>query len=119
MKDISNIHHSLDSHVEQAVMTCKEMLCSRYSHLEPEIILYGSQVTGMADLESDIDLLILVNQPLTRDVKDSICDDIYEIDLELDVVISPLIKTRQQWNQPVVKILPLYQNIQKEGVRVA
>lgn len=119
MNNLTDITDILESQVVKAVLACRDLLCSAYSHLEPEIILYGSQARGSADPESDIDLLILVNGTLSKEDKRAISDAIYEIDLELDVVISPLIKTRQQWSQPIVKVLPIYQNIQKEGVRVA
>lgn len=119
MNNLQDITDRLGPQVIKAVLACRDLLCSKYSHLEPEIILYGSQARCAADPESDIDLLILVNKTLSKDEKTAISDDIYEINLELNVVISPLIKTRQQWNQPVVKVLPLYQNVQKEGVRVA
>lgn len=119
MNKLADITDKLEPRTVKAVLACRDLLCSAYASLDPEIILYGSQVRGSADPESDIDLLILVNHPLSRDVKKAIYDDIYEIDLELDVIINPLIKTRRQWSQPVVKILPIYQNIQREGVRVA
>lgn len=119
MNSLLDITNVLEPRVIKAILSCRDLLCSTYSHLEPEIVLYGSQARGTADPESDIDLLILVNQPVTRDIKRAIFDDIFEIDLECDVVVSPLIQSREQWNRPTVKILSIYQNVQKEGVKVA
>ncbi|MCE5185732.1 MAG: nucleotidyltransferase domain-containing protein [Planctomycetaceae bacterium] len=119
MNDLQNLIDTIEPRVLKAVLACRDMMQLRYSHLDPEIILYGSQAKGTAHLESDIDLLILTNQSVSAELKNAICGDLYEIELELDVVISPLIKSRQQWDRPVVKVLPLYRNIQREGVRVA
>ena len=119
MRNLNEINKHLDSHIKQALLVCRDVLCTRYSALGAEMILFGSVARGTAHAESDIDLLILVDGPLTAETKNAIHDSLYEVMLDYDILISLIIKSRQQWNSPLARILPLHQNIEKEGVRVA
>jgi len=119
MQNLNEINHDLGSRVKQALLACRDVLLAYDRAICAEIILFGSVARGTSDAESDIDLLILVDKPLTAEMKTAIHGGLYEVSLAYDVVISSIIKTRQQWNSPVVKILPLYRTIEKEGIRVA
>ena len=44
-------------------------------------------------------------------------DDIYDLELETGEIISPLIYSKSDWNE-IHSITPLYENIQKEGIRI-
>ena len=44
-------------------------------------------------------------------------DEFYELELETDEVISPLIYSKEDWRSNH-SITPLYENIKKEGVRL-
>lgn len=102
-----------------ALTACSKMLKMKYPNAGAELILFGSHVKGSADPESDIDLLVLVNDDVNSDWEKEIHDSIYEISLDYDVVMSAIILSKQRWDSPTSKILPLYQNIESEGVRVA
>lgn len=46
------------------------------------VILYGSRARRDAASESDYDLLLLVEEPLTRGLEDRIGDSLYSLELE-------------------------------------
>jgi len=85
---------------------------------DSEIYLYGSRARGNATNASDWDLLILLNlMNVSFDFETKVMDDIYEIELETGEVISPLIYSIKEWNEKH-SITPLFENIQKEGIRI-
>ena len=85
---------------------------------DSEVYLYGSRARGKASSTSDWDLLILLNMrniPFAFETK--VMDDFYEIEVETGEVISPLIYTKKEWEEQHF-FTPLYENIQKEGIKI-
>lgn len=44
-------------------------------------------------------------------------NEFYELELETGEIISPLVYTKNDWNERR-SITPLYENVKKEGVRI-
>jgi uncharacterized protein len=85
---------------------------------DSEVYLYGSRARGKARKLSDWDLLILLKSAnISFDFETKFMDDFYEIELETGAVISPLIYSKQQWMEDYAST-PLFENIQKEGIRI-
>lgn len=85
---------------------------------DSEIYLYGSRARGDANKLSDWDLLILLNSKnISFDLETKFMDEFYEIELETGEIISPLIYSKTDWTENH-SITPLFENIQKEGVRI-
>jgi predicted nucleotidyltransferase len=85
-----------------------------------EVILYGSEARGEAQDDSDIDLLILVDQDyLTYNEITAITTPLYELELQYNcrIAISPLVYTRKQWHNRPFRT-PFYINVMNEGVRL-
>ena len=79
-----------------------------------EARLYGSEARGDARPDSDIDLLILVNQPTVTDSdEDRIFAPLYEIELKTGVLINPIIMPKHQWGS---RVSPFFLNVENEGV---
>ncbi len=85
---------------------------------DAEIFLYGSQARGDAENLSDWDLLILLNAPIVPfEMETKLMDEFYELELDTGEIISPLIYSKSEWVNKYL-LTPLYENIQKEGIRI-
>ena len=97
----------------KALRELKQKLLTRFP--EAEMMLYGSKARG-GEEDSDIDLLILVDGPVTREVKEEIVSIAYEIELTYDVVFGLLVERRSFWQSPLGRAMPLHWNVDREGV---
>lgn len=81
-----------------------------------QTILYGSEARGDARPDSDIDLLILVDEPqLTPEREQEIIRPLYELEVKSGVIISPMIMLRKLWeNRPFQT--PFSLNVMNEGI---
>ena len=83
---------------------------------EAQTILYGSEARGDAQPESDIDLLILLpDDYVTPEREHAIASKLFEIELQSGVIISSVVMSRRQWENPPV-VTPFYQNVKREGI---
>ena len=80
------------------------------------VILFGLQARGQSNKQSDIDILILVdNDKITYSEEQRIKYPLYDLEFETGKVISPVIFSRNDWETRHI-ITPFYQNIKKDGV---
>lgn len=80
-----------------------------------EIILYGSRARGDAGPESDYDLLILSDLPVTLNREDAIRRELFPLELEYEAVLTVILVNRKDWNSKLYKAMPFYQNVQRDG----
>jgi len=80
------------------------------------VVLFGSKVRGDDDYESDIDLLVLTSHKLTCQERDEITSALFDLQLELEVVISTLIVSTEEWEHGLYQVLPIRREIEREGV---
>jgi len=84
---------------------------------DAEFMIFGSKATGNSDNESDLDLLVLLPSKITQQIKQEIIHQVFEINMEYDTNISPLIISKEDWHGRL-SILPIYYFIQKEGIAI-
>lgn len=82
---------------------------------DAQIFLYGSRARGSAREDSDWDLLILVtHDKITPDIEESITYPLYDLEIEIGEIISPMVYSKKEWNTKY-RVTPLYRNIMREG----
>src|SRR5665647_1356814 len=80
------------------------------------VILYGSGARGQSNKQSDIDILILVdNDKITYSDEQRIKYPLYDLEFETGKIISPVIFSRNDWETRHV-ITPFYKNLKKDGI---
>ena len=82
------------------------------------IVLFGSAARGEADDESDLDLLILTKKPLARATRHRITDLIFDINLRHGTKFSSLVIDRENWETGAASVLPIHDEILRDGVAV-
>jgi predicted nucleotidyltransferase len=82
------------------------------------LIVYGSVARGEADEESDLDLLVVTPQSLTRPIRHEITNLVFEVNLRYGTNISTLVIDRHSWEAGMISVLPLREEILKDGIRL-
>ena len=110
---MSNVPERINNVIDEFVQGVNEILGNRVK----KIILYGSYARGDYNNSSDIDIMILTDL-LDDEMYEyfvKISDMAYDIELENNVMFSPLLKNIDRFNY-WLEALPFYMNVQKEGV---
>jgi len=108
-------HGDLQTIINSFATECKTLFGDKLL----DIKLYGSYARGDQEEYSDIDLLILldIDDADARKYLSPICSIASEIDLTFNVLLSPFICGKDQYDK--LKDFPgFYSNIQGEGVSV-
>ncbi len=114
MKDISIIR---DVYLKEILNKIAERIVVVFNDKLNNIILYGSYARNENTSESDIDIMVLVNETedKIREYEDSITDIMVDLSLEYEVVISIYTQNVQDYEKQL-KVLPFLMNIHKEGI---
>lgn len=82
-----------------------------------KVILYGSYARGDYNQQSDVDIMILTDLSFEEieEYRDKISDIAYDIELNTGIILSPVIKNIEKYNERI-HFVPFYKNVEKEGV---
>jgi len=103
-------------------MTKKDIILTtvkkRIKSVDPKakIILFGSRARNDAKKDSDWDFLILTEATPDRTFRNKIYDELFELELETDEVVTGIVQNIESWNE--YSNTPIYQNILRDGVEV-
>jgi predicted nucleotidyltransferase len=100
----------------QALNYLKQSLNNDDFHLV-DLRLYGSKARGTADADSDIDVMIELEE-LTPAFYDKVFDAVFDINLQYGVFISAVLFGRKELEDGPMSASPLFKAIERDGVRV-
>jgi predicted nucleotidyltransferase len=102
--------------IQSVLQKCKDALSQYYGSRLESVILYGSIARGEANVESDIDLLVLLSDPFDYFAElRQIVDLLYPIQLESEQLISAKPALASDYEMGSIS---LYRNVRREGVAV-
>ena len=126
----------LSDNERKALKELKERINEKYP--ETELILYGSKARGDYHKYSDLDVLVLINGNIGKEIeeyyvdlydgeqikvigvvngiKKEIRDIAYDIELDYDVVIGLIIEYDYYWNNGPITHWPFHENVDKDGI---
>ncbi|MEO8112488.1 MAG: nucleotidyltransferase domain-containing protein [Ginsengibacter sp.] len=89
------------------------------SEVDPEadIVLFGSRARGNEAEDSDWDLLILTDYPVSFQVEQQFRHHLFDLELKLGEAFSTFVYSKSDWESKH-SVTPLYQNISLEGIRI-
>ncbi len=98
----------------RAVAAASAMLRQRFD--VAEVVLFGSKARGDDRPESDIDLLVLTRGPASDELKRTMTDALFDLEIELGVVFSKLVVPIDEWNNGLYRVLPIRRAVDEDGV---
>ncbi|KPJ57712.1 MAG: hypothetical protein AMJ42_04470 [Deltaproteobacteria bacterium DG_8] len=93
----------------------KNTLSTNYKLIQMK--LFGSKAKGNYSDESDIDLLIVLDNYDWK-IENEIYEICFEIGLEYDVLLSPVIFSKKEFDDNLTKITPFYKFVAEEGIQL-
>ena len=104
----------MDERIKRLINQVKAHLVKEYGERIKKVILYGSYVRGETTRDSDIDILVLVDQSLNPfEVRESLSDLLFDIILNEGELVSVIVVPEdffESYNSPFIL------NVKKEGV---
>lgn len=82
-----------------------------------ELRLFGSKARGDSDPESDIDVLVVL-EDMSWDIEKAVSRLCFNINIEHGVLLVPVLYSRADYESELTRVTPFYQNVRTEGVLV-
>ncbi|HDZ61560.1 MAG TPA: nucleotidyltransferase domain-containing protein [Nitrospirae bacterium] len=106
---------NLTTKEKKALTDFRKALVADFGALD--VRLFGSRARGEGDEESDLDVFIVIPQ-IDWELEKKIYGLSFDISLEHGVLISPILYSQKDIENPVIMISPLYKTVQREGMKI-
>lgn len=109
-----------DSKIMEVVTKFADEAKKIYGKKLKSVILYGSCARGDYQSDSDVDIMVLLNVPREKinAERNLIYDVSDKLDLDYDVVLTPVFQNYDTF-QKYLSASVFFQNVQKEGIKIA
>jgi len=106
----------MDPKIKRLIDRVKAHLTETYGEGIKRVILYGCHARGEATKDSDVDVLVLVDQSVDpREVDDSLSDLLYDMLLDEGELVSVIVLPEDRFEN---RNLPFMLNVREEGVTI-
>jgi predicted nucleotidyltransferase len=95
----------------------RQALARQFPALVRHLILFGSKARGTATADSDLDLLVVIQQGDWR-LKEAVTEAGYLLAIDTDVVPSIIVLTLEEWSRLQKRAAPFWQTVTRDGVTV-
>ncbi|MEW6482711.1 MAG: nucleotidyltransferase domain-containing protein [bacterium] len=103
----------MEKAIERFAEKIKDSLADNIVSIE----LFGSKARGDFNKESDIDLLIVVNEKSPA-VREKIFDIMFEVDPWYELMLSPRIMSIKEYQVNKAIASPFIEHIEREGIKL-
>jgi uncharacterized protein len=102
----------------------KTILCEFVDRVQPafgeklkKVVLFGSYARGDYDAESDVDVMLMLNEDedALKGYFNIITDIVVELDLKYDVILATILQSEKKFIK-YQQAMPFYFNVNNEGV---
>lgn len=109
----------MEERIKNIATEVNEELIKLFGGKIEQIILYGSYARGDFDLESDVDIMILLNcnQEEIKEKRKEISRIASRVGLRNDIMVSLLARNYDDYENQM-KYQLFYQNIEREGMKI-
>lgn len=114
MKNLNNL--DLRVNERNALLELKKILFDNFT--VSEILLFGSKARGDSDKESDIDVLVIINNGVNDSIREKIFSISFRIEIKYDVIFGIIVENKDYWNSSLAEAMPIHRDIHMEGVPV-
>jgi uncharacterized protein len=83
-----------------------------------KIILFGSRARGDAAPDSDMDVLVILDETITPEVRDVVSDCAWKAGFDAGVVVASVVFTREEWEEGPEYHSPFVEAVRSEGIPV-
>jgi uncharacterized protein len=105
----------LSDNEHKAIEAFKERIVNRFKFAE--VVLFGSKARGNYDNDSDIDILVLLNEESNTSIEEEIFDIGFDIEIKYDVILGILVHSKVFWNSKG-SLMPIHQEIKRDGIQI-
>jgi uncharacterized protein len=104
--------------IENLGIEIKDHLNKNLNGVVSEVIVYGSQVKGTANAESDYDILIILSCEDSRNIRKRINDLCYDFDLKYNIFCDTKVISENELKHGIRGTHPFYKSVLKEGIHI-
>jgi uncharacterized protein len=101
--------------VEKTILDRFKALLAKRLNLY-RLVLFGSRARGDAELYSDMDVLVVLEDMFTEKDSDFVSDCAWEAGFESGIVIVPVVYSRSEWENSPERYSLFARAVEKEGV---